>query len=50
VKPFIHTIEGDMSINDGDWIITDDDWLITDGRNEKYPCPPDRFEQTYEKV
>ena len=39
----IHTLEGDMKASVGDYIIT--------GVNgEKYPCKPDIFEQTYERV
>lgn len=39
----ISTLEGHMIANDGDWIIT--------GVNgELYPCKPDIFEKTYEKV
>lgn len=39
----IHTLEGDMTASVGDYIIT--------GVNgEKYPCKPDIFEKTYEKV
>ena len=39
----IKTLEGDMIISDGDWIIK--------GVNgEFYPCKPDIFEKTYEKV
>lgn len=39
----IHTLEGDMTANLGDWIIR--------GVNgEIYPCKPDIFEKTYEKV
>lgn len=42
-KEVIHTLEGDMIASLGDWIIT--------GINgEKYPCKPDIFEETYEKV
>ena len=26
------------------------DWIITGVKGEKYPCKPDIFEQTYEKV
>lgn len=43
VKPFVQTLEGDMSVNDKDWI-------ITGIQGEKYPCNPAIFEQTYEKV
>lgn len=39
----IHTLEGDMTANIGDYIIK--------GVNgEFYPCKPDIFEKTYEKV
>lgn len=39
----IHTLEGDMKANIGDYIIK--------GVNgEKYPCKPDIFHKTYEKV
>lgn len=39
----IETLEGAMKASPGDWIIT--------GVNgEKYPCKPDIFEKTYEKV
>ena len=42
-KEVIHTLEGDMIASPGEWIIT--------GINgEKYPCKPDIFEETYEKV
>lgn len=39
----IKTLEGDHYVSDGDWIIQ--------GVNgEFYPCKPDIFEKTYEKV
>ena len=39
----IHTLEGDMAVCVGDYIIK--------GVNgEYYPCKPDIFEKTYEKV
>ena len=39
----IHTLEGDMKASVGDYIIT--------GVNgEQYPCKPDIFEKTYEKI
>ena len=39
----IHTLEGDMKASVGDYIIT--------GVNgEKYPCKPDIFNKTYEKI
>ena len=39
----IHTLEGDMLVGDGDWI-------IKGVQGEFYPCKPDIFEKTYEKV
>lgn len=43
-KSFIvHTLEGDMLASVGDYIITGID-------GEQYPCKPDIFEKTYEKV
>lgn len=39
----IHTLEGTMRADLGDWI-------ITGVNNEKYPCKPNIFEKTYERV
>jgi len=39
----IHTLEGNMKADPGDWI-------ITGVKGEQYPCKPDIFEQTYERV
>lgn len=40
---FISTLEGEMRADSGDWVIK--------GINgEIYPCKPDIFEKTYEKV
>jgi len=39
----IKTLEGDMKAQKGDWI-------IKGVKGEFYPCKPDIFEQTYEKV
>ncbi len=40
---YIDTLEGRMHVQSGDWIIT--------GVNgEVYPCKPDIFEKTYERV
>lgn len=39
----IHTLEGPMIVSSGDWI-------ITGSHGEKYPCKPDVFAATYEKV
>lgn len=39
----IHTLEGEMTASPGDFIITGVD-------GEQYPCKPDIFEKTYEKL
>jgi hypothetical protein len=39
----IHTLEGDMKASI-------DDYIITGVNGEKYPCKPDIFNKTYEKV
>lgn len=39
----IHTLEGTMVASKGDWI-------IKGVKGEFYPCKPDIFEKTYEKV
>lgn len=39
----IHTLEGDMRADVGDWI-------IRGVKGELYPCKPDIFAATYEKV
>jgi len=40
---WIDTLEGGHNVCVGDWI-------ITGIKNERYPCKPDIFEATYEKV
>lgn len=42
-EQIIHTLEGDMKASPGDWIITGVD-------GEQYPCKPDIFEKTYDKL
>lgn len=40
---YCKTLEGWLHVSEGDWIIT--------GVNgEKYPCKPDIFEKTYERI
>lgn len=41
--PYIQTLEGKHYISLGDYI-------ITGVKGERYPCKPDIFEMTYEKV
>ena len=42
-ETIIHTLEGDMKANKGDYI-------ITGVSGEKYPCKPDIFHLTYDRV
>ena len=42
-KAIIQTLEGDMIVNSGDYI-------IKGVQGEIYPCKPDIFQATYEKV
>lgn len=42
-KLIIHTLEGDM-------IAEIHDWIIKGVKGEFYPCKPDIFEQTYERM
>ena len=41
--PYINTLEGELYISSGDYI-------ITGVKGERYPCKPDIFHMTYEKV
>lgn len=40
---FIHTLEGDMEVMPNDWV-------IKGVKGEFYPCKPDIFEMTYERI
>jgi hypothetical protein len=40
---YIETLEGGHQVTPGDWI-------ITGVKGEHYPCKPDIFEMTYERV
>lgn len=42
-EPYIKTLEGKMNVSKGDWI-------IKGVAGEFYPCKPDIFEKTYEKI
>jgi len=35
---------------EGEYILTEGDYIICGIKGEFYPCKPDIFEQTYEKV
>jgi hypothetical protein len=39
----VDTLEGPLRVSEGDWI-------ITGIKGERYPCKPDIFEATYERV
>lgn len=39
----LHTLEGELAAMPGDWI-------ITGVRGEQYPCKPDIFAETYERI
>lgn len=41
--PYVKTLEGNMTVNNGDYI-------IKGVKGEFYPCKPDIFEMTYERV
>lgn len=43
IFPHVHTLEGPLKVSNGDWI-------ITGIKGERYPCKPDIFDATYEKV
>lgn len=42
-RPYINTLEGKHYISPGDYI-------ITGVKGERYPCKPDVFHMTYEKI
>lgn len=42
-RPVIHTAEGTMTASKGDWI-------IRGVKGELYPCKPDVFSATYDRV
>ncbi len=44
---WIDTLEGG---NDGAQVVCPGDWIITGVQGEHYPCKPDIFRVTYEKV
>ena len=41
---------GGINTLEGKHIVSPGDWIITGIKGEKYPCKPDIFEATYEKV
>lgn len=43
-------VHGWIDTLEGGHIVCPGDWIITGVNNENYPCKPDIFEKTYEKV
>jgi len=43
-------LHGWIDTLEGGHIVCPDDWIITGVQGENYPCKPDIFEATYEKV
>ena len=43
-------IHGWIDTLDGGHIVCPGDWIITGVKGENYPCKPDIFEKTYEKI
>ena len=41
---------GIISTLEGDHVVTPGDWIITGVKGEHYPCKPEIFEMTYERV
>ena len=39
----VHTLEGPLAVRDGDWV-------LKGVQGEFYPCKPDIFEATYERI
>lgn len=44
------TLHGWISTLEGGHIVCPGDWIITGVKGEKYPCKPDIFQATYDKV
>ena len=42
--------QGIIKTLEGNHIVSSGDWIITGVKGEKYPCKPDIFEMTYERV
>ena len=51
--PAVTQFEGDkgwVETLEGGHVVTPGDWIITGVKGEHYPCKPDIFEMTYERV
>ena len=52
-KPPVNWDAGDngwVDTLEGGHVVTPGDWIITGVKGEHYPCKPDIFEMTYERV
>lgn len=52
-KPSVNWDDGEcgwVETLEGGHIVTPGDWIITGVKGEHYPCKPDIFEMTYERV
>lgn len=49
-KPTVLTEQGWIKTLEGDLRVSPGDWIITGVKGEHYPCKPDIFEATYERV
>ena len=45
-----HSAHGWIPTLEGRHVVCPTDWIITGIKGERYPCKPDIFEATYEKV
>jgi hypothetical protein len=49
-NPTVPTDEGWIKTLEGDHVVSPGDWIITGVKGEHYPCKPDIFEMTYERI
>lgn len=43
-------VHGWIDTKEGGHIVCPGDWIITGVKGERYPCKPDIFKQTYERI
>lgn len=49
-SPHVRSDHGWIETLEGGHVVTPGDWIITGVKGEHYPCKPDIFEMTYERV
>lgn len=49
-RPVIGKMTGRIQTLEGYMILNENDWIIKGVKGEFYPCKPDIFKKTYEKV